>query len=197
MSFSNTLSAASTLLESDNRDTSEPETRVETVVESSPTPDHDQDQDQDQKSKPSKPKTRAQRNKAMRVNEALTALKREKAIKRQLNQIDQLRSIQKEIKTAREQQQQKNLKRSLKNAHKEAYQTKRLSKHKFEPPMFPVQLTEDLADNLRTTKTDTNLLVDRFKRLQERNLIEVTGPSVQKRKYRLRTYERHSYKQFK
>ena len=73
----------------------------------------------------------------------------------------------------------------------------RLGKHKFVPEPTPFQLSDEITDSLRTLKTEGNLFVDRFKSLQERCIIEPRVPVTKKRRYKLKVYEKRSYKNFK
>jgi nucleolar protein 53 len=55
-----------------------------------------------------------------------------------------------------------------------AKEPKHLSKNKFEPLDLEFNLGEDIKGNLRGIKPEGNILVDRYKSLQRRNIIEPT-----------------------
>ncbi|XP_055341585.1 ribosome biogenesis protein NOP53-like isoform X2 [Paramacrobiotus metropolitanus] len=66
---------------------------------------------------------------------------------------------------------------------------RKLSKYKFEEANPDVQLPEDMADNLRTLRPEGNLLLDRYKSLQRRNIVEPRRRQKIKRKYKLKSYQ--------
>lgn len=68
---------------------------------------------------------------------------------------------------------------------------------KFEKPIFPVFLNSEIPSSLRAIECSaTAPFVDQFKKLQQNRLVEVRVPSLKKRKYSLRKYEKRSYKNF-
>ncbi|KDR17226.1 ribosome biogenesis protein NOP53 [Zootermopsis nevadensis] len=70
---------------------------------------------------------------------------------------------------------------------------KQLSKRKFEPLDLEFNLGEDLKGNLRSVKPEGNILEDRYKSFQRRNIIE---PTIKQRTRRakVKRYERKSHK---
>jgi len=54
------------------------------------------------------------------------------------------------------------------------YLPAQLSRNKFEPQEMELKLTSELTGNLRTLKPEGNVLLDRYKSLQKRNIIETT-----------------------
>ncbi len=70
-----------------------------------------------------------------------------------------------------------------------------LSKHKFQESEMELKLTDELTGNLRSLKPEGNLLEDRYKSLQKRNLIEtrVKAKIVKNPKKRKRL-EKRNYK---
>lgn len=50
--------------------------------------------------------------------------------------------------------------------------TKQMSRYKYQEPELDFNMPADLAGNVRNLKTEGNLLKDRFKSLQKRNVIE-------------------------
>lgn len=75
--------------------------------------------------------------------------------------------------------------------------TLRLSKFAYKPLSMAVQLTEDLPETLRQLKPEGNAFKERFDNLQRRCLIETRLPVSTRRRYQMKEYEKHSYKQFK
>jgi len=74
---------------------------------------------------------------------------------------------------------------------------KKIGKYPVKKLPIDVQLQEELSESLRTLKPEGNLFRDRMVSLEERNIIE---PRVKvkkrKRKYKLREFEKSSYKNF-
>jgi nucleolar protein 53 len=100
------------------------------------------------------------------------------------------------------------VKKSLKREQVQRESTKRrkelkakramkLSKHKFEAMPGEVKLSDEIPTTLRELVPEGNLLLDRFKSFQQRNMIEPRKPVSARRRYRLKEYEKHSYKDFK
>jgi len=76
------------------------------------------------------------------------------------------------------------------------YNPKTLSAHKYEPPDIEVNLTEEITGSMRTLKAEGNLLEDRYKSLQRRNLIEPRIKQKMKRKYKLKVQVKRSHRNF-
>ncbi|CAG8528439.1 16334_t:CDS:10 [Rhizophagus irregularis] len=74
---------------------------------------------------------------------------------------------------------------------------KKIGKYSVKKLPIDVQLQEELSESLRTLKPEGNLFRDRMVSLEERNIIE---PRVKvkkrKRKFKLREFEKSSYKNF-
>ena len=76
-------------------------------------------------------------------------------------------------------------------------QGKKLGPNRFVHAPLEVKLPEELTGSLRTLKPEGNLLEDRFKALQEQAKIEPrVRRALKKRKYELKEYEKHSFKNF-
>jgi nucleolar protein 53 len=60
-----------------------------------------------------------------------------------------------------------------------------------------IQLPEEIAPSLRELKPEGNLIKDRFKSLEARNMIETRLPVKKKRKFKVKEVEYHDYKRFK
>lgn len=72
--------------------------------------------------------------------------------------------------------------------------TKRLGRHKFVEPDVDVKLSDELTGSLRGLSQDGNLIRDRFKSFQRRNIIEPRNPVLPHRKYKRKVVVRRSYK---
>ncbi|KAL5035056.1 hypothetical protein BDV3_004521 [Batrachochytrium dendrobatidis] len=73
----------------------------------------------------------------------------------------------------------------------------RVGKYSFQAAPFEIQLKDELSGSLRTLKPEGNIFRDRFKSLQERNIIEAYVPVTKKRRYQPKFTESHDYKRFK
>jgi nucleolar protein 53 len=60
-----------------------------------------------------------------------------------------------------------------------------------------IQLPDEIADTLRQLKPEGNLITDRFKSMEARNIIETRIPVKRKRRYKMKMIESHDYKRFK
>ncbi|CAF2259494.1 unnamed protein product [Rotaria magnacalcarata] len=139
-------------------------------------------------------KTTQQRNKEKihKKKEALAKAAKEKRI--QDNELFRLKSIGKEIKSAELGYKQKGEKRKIEYANRENYGTKKFGRYKFEDADLDLNLSEEITGNLRTLKAEGNLLHDRFKSLQKRNIIE-TRIRAKPTKTKMKKYERRSVRE--
>jgi len=135
-------------------------------------------------------KTKAQRNKEKKNKEKeekrLAKLKEKEMSK----QIEEIEKIQKSIDDK-----EKNTIEKMNKPKKE--KMPRLGKVKYQEKSMDIQLTEELSESLRGLKPEGNLFTDRFKSLQERAIIEPRIRNTKERRYKLKEYEKHSYKKFK
>uniref|UniRef100_A0A8C3C958 Ribosome biogenesis protein NOP53 n=1 Tax=Cairina moschata TaxID=8855 RepID=A0A8C3C958_CAIMO len=72
---------------------------------------------------------------------------------------------------------------------------RRLGRLKYEDPSLEVQLSEELAESLRTLKPEGSVVHDRFKSLQKRSLIEPRERAKFKRKYRVKYVEKRAFRE--
>ncbi|KAF9168638.1 hypothetical protein DFQ26_004274 [Actinomortierella ambigua] len=154
------------------------------------------DETTDGKKKVKGKKTQAERNRLARAQETM---KKELEIKKQkelLKQANQLKNI---IKTVEEQEAELEKKRTENETKKEEKARagmKRVGKFNIPKERTHVQLQEELAESLRQLKPEGSLMKDRFQSFVERNIIEPRMPVAKRRRYKLKTYEKHSYKRF-
>ncbi|KAM6326943.1 ribosome biogenesis protein NOP53, partial [Alca torda] len=66
---------------------------------------------------------------------------------------------------------------------------------RYEEPPLDLQLSEELAESLRTLKPEGSVLRDRFKSLQKRSLIEPRERAKFKRRYRLKYVEKRAFRE--
>ncbi|XP_057315543.1 ribosome biogenesis protein NOP53-like [Hydractinia symbiolongicarpus] len=136
-------------------------------------------------------KTLKTRRKAKTVKEEERERLKLKDVKKKLNDINRIKTFKKEIRKVEQlsaTRQKKRVEEKMKT------RTKRLGRHKYEDQGITVQLSEDLTGSLRELKPTGNLLEDRFKSLQKRNIIEARKPVVPHRRYKKKTYEKRSYR---
>jgi len=142
------------------------------------------------------PKTKKQRRKAKEAEMDEKRRKFAKIQKAKLNEVYRLKSLKKEIVEKEKETEKKKVKRGAKRERKQFYEPKKLSSVKHEAPEMEIKLSEELTGNLRTLKPEGNLLEDRFKSLQRRNIIATTvvRPKVRKGKKRKKMAEKRSHK---
>ena len=104
-----------------------------------------------------------------------------------------LRSLQRQIGKEDERRAALLVKRAKEKLRKMA-QPKVLGKVKYEPPQVEVNLSEEISGSLRTLKVEGNVLLDRYKSLQRRNIIEPRLIQRVVRKYKPKKYAKHSHK---
>ncbi|KAF9978073.1 hypothetical protein BGZ73_003813 [Actinomortierella ambigua] len=141
-------------------------------------------------------KTTAERNRLARAQETL---KKEKEIRKQkelLKQANQLKTIIKTVEEEEAEAEKKRAENESKKEEKARAGMKRVGKFNIPKERTQVQLQEELAESLRQLKPEGSLMKDRFQSFVERNIIEPRMPVAKRRRYKLKTYEKHSYKRF-
>ncbi|KAK9723273.1 hypothetical protein K7432_002070 [Basidiobolus ranarum] len=142
-------------------------------------------------------KTKTQRNKeARRIVLERDEEKRRKN-KQMAKEISRVRELEKVVESEL-QEREKRQQEKERIAQEEALKPKKkLGKHLVKLPSIEVKLQDELPESLRRLKPEGNLYKDRFASLQERNLVEARVPVSARRRYRLKEYEKRSYKNFK
>jgi len=170
------------------------EDEVEARNSSTCTAEGEDGEDEDEERKGNKPKTRKQkRNEKARRLQELKAdkLKRDKALD---HDFTRLKSIKKQLKAEEDQLKGNKARRVQRKANK-LQQAAKLSNYKFEEADVDLKLSEELTGNLRNLKPEGNILTDRFKSMQKRNLIETRVKQKVKRDRRKRKIvERRTHK---
>ncbi|XP_052619053.1 ribosome biogenesis protein NOP53 isoform X1 [Peromyscus californicus insignis] len=77
----------------------------------------------------------------------------------------------------------------------EADKPRRLGRLKYQDPDIDVQLSSELSGSLRTLKPEGNILRDRFKSFQKRNMIEPRERAKFKRKYKVKLVEKRAFRE--
>ncbi|KAG0226513.1 ribosome biogenesis protein Nop53/GLTSCR2 [Mortierella sp. GBAus27b] len=141
-------------------------------------------------------KSVAERNRLARAAEKAkeeAQIKRQKDLAKQTNRV---KEIMKNVEKEEDEKEKKRLENEKKLDEKEKAGMKRVGRFNVPKERIHVQLQEELSESLRQLKPEGNLIKDRFRSLVERNLIEPRVPVAKRRRYRLKTYEKHSYKRF-
>jgi len=116
-----------------------------------------------------------------------------KQLNQRLHDVFRLRTMNKEIRQAEEQHALRIQEKVKQQEEIEKTRTKRLSKYKFQEDGTTYQLSEDLSGSLRELRPEGNLIKDRYRSLQRRNIIEVRRPVVPHRRYKRKVVTRRSY----
>ncbi|XP_076315127.1 ribosome biogenesis protein NOP53-like [Tachypleus tridentatus] len=141
-----------------------------------------------------KTKSKRRREKEQKLQKKKSA---EKKLKRkQDHEIYRLRSIKRDISSLEEMSKARQQRKQQMLAGK-LYRPLRLGKYKFKEQDLELNLTEELTGNLRSVKVDGNILEDRYKSFQKRNIIEPRVRQKMKRKYKLKKLEKRSHREFK
>ncbi|XP_050299531.1 ribosome biogenesis protein NOP53 [Anthonomus grandis grandis] len=91
--------------------------------------------------------------------------------KKKIGDIHRLKALQKDLeKTEKRHKKLREIRKV--RAEKNKLKPKILSSTKFEDPGLEFQMGQDISGNLRALKKEGNLLTDRFKSLQKRNILE-------------------------
>lgn len=139
--------------------------------------EEDQDEEEDtsiavanNKSVKNVKKTLVQRRKQRERKEAANERELNKLEKKKVSDIYKLKILQKQIE-AKERKQEFLRQKRMKKQEEKSFMSKNLSKTKFEPIDADFQLAEELTGNLRSCKPSKILLKERYKSLQQRNII--------------------------
>ncbi|ORX60770.1 P60-like protein, partial [Piromyces finnis] len=160
------------------------------VIDDDDDEEEEEDTVEDQKAiKITERKTRAQRNKEKKLKEKEEKRLEKLREKEMGKQIEEIENIQKIID-----EKEKNTIEKMNKPKKE--KMPRLGKVRYQAKSMDIQLTEELSESLRGLKPEGNLFTDRFKSLQERAIIEPRVRNTRERRYKLKEYEKHSYKKF-
>ena len=140
-----------------------------------------------------KPKTKKQRNRTKQQKYEDNVKKAEQEEKKKNQDVFRLKSMKKEFVMNDKITEARGI---VKEAQKEAkkYTALKLSNTKFEEPEIPLKLSNELTGNLRSLKPEGNLLEDRFKSLQKRNILETRTKKKLTKARKRRKVEKRNYK---
>ncbi|KAG0020485.1 hypothetical protein BGZ81_009306 [Podila clonocystis] len=159
----------------------------------------EEEENEDGATKPKKNKGKKSIAERNRLARAAETLKKEQEIRRNKELMKQTNRVKEIIKTVEEEEaemERKRLENEQKREEREKAGMKRVGKFNIPKERIHVQLQDELAESLRQLKPEGSLMKDRFQSFVERNLIEPRMPVAKRRRYRLKTYEKHSYKRF-
>ncbi|KAG7157808.1 ribosome biogenesis protein NOP53-like [Homarus americanus] len=138
-------------------------------------------------------KTKKQRRKEQKQKAIQLKRLREKEERIRSSNVFRVKTYQKEIENLDDLTHQRNVSR-LAYQKQRKFTTLRLGKMRFEEEDVTVSLGDELPDCLRHVKPAVDLLEERFKNLQRRNLIEPRLPTKMVRKYKLKKTMKGTYK---
>nr|CAG4642559.1 EOG090X07H9 [Evadne anonyx] len=144
--------------------------------------------------RPTKPKTRRQKIKAKVLKLREFRRLKLKNAKKRMNALNRLNKIKIELDDDEELNAAMAVRRK-ELAAKKMFKPAVVGRHKYVAPEIEVNLSEDIAGNMRNLKVEGNILLDRYKSLQKRNVIE---PRIRQRvtlKYKPKTYVKRSHKE--
>ncbi|XP_074659285.1 ribosome biogenesis protein NOP53-like [Tubulanus polymorphus] len=139
-------------------------------------------------------KTKTERNKEKKQKLKEVEMQMLKEKKSKDNEFFRLKALKKEVS---ERERLIEERRLIKKAAQlqEPYKTKKLGKMKFEEPDLEVKMTQELEGSLRKLKPEGHLLIDRFKNLQKRNIIETRQKAKFDRRYKLKFQEKRKHRE--
>jgi len=153
----------------------------------------EEEEDEDEEAKMFKPKNKKQKNREKREKYEENLKKAEDEEKKKFQDVFKLRSMRKEMTLGDQKSALRSKIKEVKKLEKRSLPAV-LSGVKYEEGEIPLKLGEELTGNLRTLKPEGNLLEDRFKSMQARNIFETrTKPKCPKAK-RIKKVEKRSYK---
>ncbi|KAM9898058.1 hypothetical protein OXX80_005544 [Metschnikowia pulcherrima] len=136
-----------------------------------------------------KKKTRTRRNREARHKQRLELAEKLKALKIQLKDLANLSKIEQEVDE-----------KATKLAEQKPAGPKKFKRHSQHDPSFTpleVKLSDELTNNLRGVKPEGNPFYEQMHKLQMSGMVEARVPVEHKRRYRQKTTEKWSYKNFK
>jgi nucleolar protein 53 len=141
-----------------------------------------------------KKKSRQQRKRELEEQLRKAHVTAQKAEKQKLNDVFSIRRLMGEIEEESAVSARRVENRIIRKLLRTTHGPGRLSKHRYTAPDKEILLPEELQGSLRLLKTEGNILEDRCKSLQKRNMLETRIRQKRKRKYKKKTYETRSHK---
>ncbi|CAI2181051.1 15270_t:CDS:2 [Funneliformis geosporum] len=142
-------------------------------------------------------KTKTERNKKKRNFAKLKEEQEKKAKKEMRKELEKLSEIVLSVEREHSEREKQHIEKVKAVEEKAKLPLKKIGKYPVKKLPISIQLQEELSGSLRTLKPEGNLFRDRMVSLEERNIVEPRMKVSKKRKYKLREFERSSYKNFK
>ncbi|XP_037937276.1 ribosome biogenesis protein NOP53-like [Teleopsis dalmanni] len=141
-----------------------------------------------------KKKSKQARRKELKQKELQKKHQERKALKKQVADLNRIKSIKAEVLAESEALNQMK-KHRKKVAEQKKFEPKRLGRLKYVEPDVDVNMAEDIAGNLRNIKTESSLLVDRFKNFQKRNILPTSVATGKQKAKKVKRFPRASHKE--
>ncbi|XP_069738357.1 ribosome biogenesis protein NOP53 [Phaenicophaeus curvirostris] len=139
-------------------------------------------------------KTEQQRRREKEARELAARQRLAKAARCRRQELFRLRALRRQVTRWEAELRRRRQARLAKRKAKDAL-PRRLGRLKYEAPTLDVQLSDELADSLRTLKPEGSVLRDRFKSFQRRNLMEPRERAKFKRRYRVKYVEKRAFRE--
>ena len=153
----------------------------------------EESESEDDEAKSFKPKTKVQRNREKREKYAENVKKAKLEEKKKAQDLFRMKSMKKDLALKDKTTELRKELRSRKKEEKR-FLPAQLSGMKFEEPEIPLKLGEELTGNLRNLKPEGNILEDRFKSFQKRNVVETRKRGNKTKIKRRKKVEKRAYK---
>ncbi|NXE99893.1 NOP53 protein, partial [Menura novaehollandiae] len=139
-------------------------------------------------------KTEKQRRKEKEEKQKAGVRARSRVATQRLQGLFQLRSLRRALL---QRDSELRRRRQLRERRRREQETapRRLGRLRYEDPGPEVQLSEELPESLRSLRPEGNVLRDRFKSLQRRNMIEPRERAKFKRRYRVKYVEKRAFRE--
>lgn len=138
-------------------------------------------------------KDRKQRRKQKEQRDLLRSRQIAKVEKKKIADIYKLKKFNEQIQN-REGKIKKMQEKREKVKQYKMLEPKRLSSKKFESPDVEFNMGQDIAGNLRNMKKEGSILVDRYKSLQKRNILEPTVKQATRKRAKVKKFEKATHK---
>ncbi|NWV76435.1 NOP53 protein, partial [Dasyornis broadbenti] len=139
-------------------------------------------------------KTEKQRRKEKEEKEKAGLRARSRLATQRLQGLFRLRSLRRALLQRDSELRRRRLLRERRRQQQETA-PRRLGRLRYEDPGPEVQLSEELPESLRSLRPEGNVLRDRFKSLQRRNMIEPRERAKFKRRYRVKYVEKRAFRE--
>ncbi|KAL1425337.1 hypothetical protein MTO96_019277 [Rhipicephalus appendiculatus] len=140
-------------------------------------------------------KTRQQRRRAAEQKRLRREAKERKQARVLANEVYRIRTLKAQLRRDAEVSEARQKRRQQREVDK-LYNARRLSAYKYEEPDLPLKLSSELRESLRELRPEVNVLEDRYKSLQRRNVIETRKQQKKVVKYKPKKAVKRSHRLF-